>query len=100
MTNTVVQAVSAGSYTGEADFEGPNAITATGDSYTLQTEADGTGRRIHQVNLTGLTPGESYFYRAGDGAVNWSEVYTIKTESPERPNPLPFLTSPIPRRTI
>lgn len=80
VTETVVQAVPADMYTDEADFTGSNAIVATGTCEELQITEAGEMRNIHQVNLTGLTAGTSYCYRAGDGGENWSPVYTFTTE--------------------
>lgn len=89
VTNTVVQLIPSDQYNGEDDFEGTAVITANGSYYELQTTADtveesgtnaGDKRNIHQVNVTNLTPGTTYYYRAGDGDENWSKIYTIKTE--------------------
>ena len=77
--HTVIQAVSQEDYTDLKDFKRKDVISAEGTIYSLQTDADGTSRNIHKVNLTGLTNGTTYYYRVGDG-VNWSPVYTFTTE--------------------
>lgn len=77
--DTIVQAVPQADYVDASSFGGSSAIIATGSAYELQTAADGTARNIHKANLTGLQPGTTYCYRAGDGK-NWSKVYTFTTE--------------------
>ena len=45
----------------------------------------GTTGKLHQVNLSGLTPSTTYEYRVqGDGGA-WSEVYSTRTAPPTGP---------------
>ncbi len=79
ITNSIIQVLPKGKYSTESDFSGSDAITVNAISYTLQTAEDGTARNIHKVNLTGLTPGTTYYYRVGSGEY-WSNVYSFTTE--------------------
>ncbi len=36
---------------------------------------------IHTATLTGLAPGNRYYYRVGDGTNNWSPIYSFRTEN-------------------
>ena len=81
ITKSVVQLVAADNYSSEADFTGSNAISITGSSYELlKKDKSSSGKMIHKVNVTGLNPGTTYFYRAGDGNY-WSPVYQFTTEA-------------------
>lgn len=80
INGTIVQAVAENAYTSESDFTGSAAKAATGSFYELMDRTGATtGRNIHKVNLTGLKPGTTYYYRVGDGKF-WSPVYSFTTE--------------------
>ena len=74
---TIVQAVEEENY----NKDNPRfTISKTGTSYELMDKTGAsTGRNIHKVNLTGLEPGTTYYYRVGDGEY-WSPVYSFTTE--------------------
>lgn len=57
-----------------------NWLEATGAQRT-----SGTTGKLHQVNLSGLSPSTAYEYRVrGDGGI-WSEIYSTRTAPPTGP---------------
>lgn len=71
-------------YSENADLS--DAITVEGSS---KIQAFGTSKdaaRINAVEISGLQPGKTYYYRAGDGKDDhWSEITSFKTITPDQP---------------
>ncbi|WP_249898739.1 phosphodiester glycosidase family protein [Paenibacillus sp. PK3_47] len=78
-TETVVELVKASEFT---DFADSNVLRITGTSSIYNTNNDGTVR-VHKAEVTGLEPGTSYVYRAGDGDSNVSQQGTFRTNAAE-----------------
>lgn len=57
----------------------PRALssTALGYNWTFTDPSTGTSRYLHAATLTGLTPGQQYFYRVGDPLDGWSPVFNF-----------------------
>lgn len=55
---------------------------------TLKTDLG--DQNIHTATITGLAPGNRYYYRVGDGTKDWSPVYSFMTEA-EDTNSFKFL---------
>lgn len=64
-------------YSTNADLE--NAITVEGKSTLHAFSTTKSAARINSVEITGLTPGSTYYYKVGDGKT-WSEVKTFTTD--------------------
>ncbi len=71
--------------TREAQVDPEGVRTVQGETTTLQDPPVA----YHSVNLTGLTPGEIYAYRVGDGE-HWSEWFQFRTADAS-PRPFKFL---------
>ena len=82
VVESIVQAVPVSDYAPGDDsvFYGESAMEAYGQCDPLVIDASGATRNIHKVNLTGLQPGTTYFYRVG-GNGYFSEVFSFTTES-------------------
>jgi len=56
-------------------------FTATGTSTSYKFPPNYDSPYIHTVKLSGLLPGEIYYYQCGDSVSGWSEIFTFHTES-------------------
>ncbi len=57
-----------------------DAVTASGTSKALSFSQDGVVARSNRVQLSGLSPSTTYYYRVGDGTEeNWSDIETFST---------------------
>lgn len=74
-TETVVQYVKESEFAG---FDQGNVQSVTGISFIFNTFDIGA-IRVHQAELTGLSPGTTYVYRVGDGAGHFSGQGTFTT---------------------
>ena len=79
-TSVVVMWETADAATSTVEYGPTEALggTATG---TEAGPADGDPGTVHEVTVTGLTSGDRYFYRAGDGTT-WSGVHRFRAAPP------------------
>jgi len=56
-------------------------FSAVGNATTYYFPPNYESPYIHTVKLTGLLPGEIYYYQCGDSVSGWSEIFTFHTES-------------------
>ncbi|MCQ6560751.1 fibronectin type III domain-containing protein [Paenibacillus mendelii] len=67
--------------TSEISFEGDEVLVFQGSTTTLEVDK-GIFHSVHKVEASGLEPGTTYMYRAGDGSgEGWSEPAAFKTEA-------------------
>jgi hypothetical protein len=48
-----------------------------GYNWTFTDPSSGTNRSLHAATVTGLVPGQTYFYRCGDALDGWSSVFSF-----------------------
>lgn len=56
------------------------AITVDGDSFVMSYAITGNATIVNNVQISGLTPGTTYYYKVGDGE-HWSPVASFTTLS-------------------